>query len=518
MRDEVETIESASRLRRLIPFTLLFLIQLSFFSLLAVRRLIDSDEGFYLYISKIVFSEGAIPYRDVFYQQMPLLPYLYGCWMRLFGYTWEAGRIFSALLSAATGALLVWAVEKTTSSRLLAVAAFLLYTLNLSVLLFFLTAKTYALSTSLLFSSIILLGEYKGKYRFGAAGFLLALSVQTRLFFLAAAPALLFFLWKQIDRRRLAAFRDFSTGFVLGLIPSLILLCLAPRQFLFDNVTYHALRDPAGFVGDLPQKFEVVRKLVFSPGTFRPTQLSLLFAAFPVAIIAWKRMSDSGKLAAAAAALLGIASLLPTPTFGQYFCVLVPFLALSLLQAIHAYSRPLPAAMRKIICASIALIALLAATAAAPRVHSLFFKGRNVPGIPDGSDPNDWSIATANKIAAIVESSSEGSPVVSSWPGYLLSADRTIYPKMENQISIGVSEDIPPETADALKLLRKDDLRRAIADPRVQVVVAGNCMHWWQSIYLEAVAQNGYDLLTKEANALIYIRPRRDSPTGGGAG
>src|SRR5579872_3619535 len=42
----------------------------------AAHRPIDGDEGFYTTAARLVW-EGKTPYKDFFYQQAPLLPYLY---------------------------------------------------------------------------------------------------------------------------------------------------------------------------------------------------------------------------------------------------------------------------------------------------------------------------------------------------------------------------------------------------------------------------------------------------------
>ena len=51
---------------------------------LALLGLVDPDEGMYPLNARLVL-EGKVPYRDFHYPQMPLLPYLYGAWMRLTG-------------------------------------------------------------------------------------------------------------------------------------------------------------------------------------------------------------------------------------------------------------------------------------------------------------------------------------------------------------------------------------------------------------------------------------------------
>ena len=60
--------------RLLIP---VFLVQLIPFLTVARHRLIDGDEGFYLMASRLVF-EHRVPYRDFFFTQTPLLPFVYG--------------------------------------------------------------------------------------------------------------------------------------------------------------------------------------------------------------------------------------------------------------------------------------------------------------------------------------------------------------------------------------------------------------------------------------------------------
>jgi len=89
----------------LISYVLIIMGQGAFFIYLACNRLIARDEGFYLLASKLV-ATGQVPYLDFFYPQMPLLPYVYGTWMKVFGFEWHSGRMLSAVLSTLLGLLL----------------------------------------------------------------------------------------------------------------------------------------------------------------------------------------------------------------------------------------------------------------------------------------------------------------------------------------------------------------------------------------------------------------------------
>lgn len=70
------------------------------------RGAIWIDEGFYFQAASDA-ARGLLPYRDVFYHRLPLLPALYGPLVAVSGHSLLAGRALSALLCAGT-AFLVW--------------------------------------------------------------------------------------------------------------------------------------------------------------------------------------------------------------------------------------------------------------------------------------------------------------------------------------------------------------------------------------------------------------------------
>jgi len=185
--------EIADRLERsqaawIIAAILIF--QCLIFVPVATVRPIDGDEGFYLLAAKLAF-QGKQLYTDFFYPQMPLLPYVYGLWMSIFGFSWYAARLLSALLAVGTGLLLYKYVVRLTTKRSLGLLAVGLYALCSVLLGWYTVAKTFSLSVFLLMSAVVLLprdSDSHRELRYVLSGLLLGLAVDTRLLFLGVVP------------------------------------------------------------------------------------------------------------------------------------------------------------------------------------------------------------------------------------------------------------------------------------------------------------------------------------------
>ena len=72
-------------------------------TLLAWHRPVDGDEGYYAAAARLV-SEGRQPYRDFFYPQSPLLPYLLSPVCRVVGGSLQGMRLPAVLM----GVLSLW--------------------------------------------------------------------------------------------------------------------------------------------------------------------------------------------------------------------------------------------------------------------------------------------------------------------------------------------------------------------------------------------------------------------------
>jgi hypothetical protein len=164
---------------------LIVILQLLFLVPLAFNRIIAGDEGFYLIAAKEV-SQGALPYIDFFYPQMPLLPFVYGSWMEVFGASWKSARLLSALLTSLLGGLLFLRLSDLYSKRWGYIGVGL-FASSQFVFPWYITAKTYALSTLLLFASYLLFVTriyVAPAVKYSVVGFMFGLVVNTRLFFL----------------------------------------------------------------------------------------------------------------------------------------------------------------------------------------------------------------------------------------------------------------------------------------------------------------------------------------------
>ncbi len=503
----------------LLPLAL-FCAQFAFFLFLAFHRIVDSDEGFYLYASKLLGAHGTLIYRDIFYPQMPLLPFIYGGWMKLFGFNWYSGRALSALLTALTGTVLFLHVRASTGRLLLATIGLLLYAFSLSVLLFFLTAKTYTLSTGLLFAGVIVGTDARDRFPRMAAlasGLLLGASVQVRLFFVVAAPVMLLYFWKRREDRPHRLPWLFCAGFVAGSIPSLVFLATVPRQFIFGTLIYHSVRNPFGLIAQFDQKLGVAAQLFLGATLRRPTQFAILFAGVPLGLLCWRKLNDASRMCIIVSVALGTVSFLPTPAFIQYFCVLTPFLIVSFVGVADATIRSFHGqSAQRTAAAALLLFSLVYAAWATTRIDGLFIRANMAPGAEPGTGPFDWKISTIEKVAALVEKNTNPDGlVVSFWPGYLLTANRRAYPGTENHFARDSSMRISPEECEQYKMLRNDRLDDAIADPATEAVVLGNWSHNVKALFVGVLEANDYKSVGRIGNTDVFARSREKDSTSG---
>src|SRR5438132_8795738 len=110
--------------RPAVIYGLLAILMAAVFVPMSLYRIVDGDEGTYLLVSRLV-AEGQLPYHDFFYPQMFLLPYVYGPWMKLVGYSWYGARLLSAGFSLTLGLFVYRQAPRLACARPLGCLAFM---------------------------------------------------------------------------------------------------------------------------------------------------------------------------------------------------------------------------------------------------------------------------------------------------------------------------------------------------------------------------------------------------------
>ena len=451
--------------------------QAALFVPIAALRFVDGDEGVYGYAARLAIH-GDIPYRDFFYEQAPLLPYVYGLWTAVAGESWLALRLLSVVAAVGVG-LLLYAHVCPRLGVAAALAAVAVYAGSALVFGYLTLVKTFAISTLLIFAAYV--AAERGR-NWLVAGLLLALGIDTRLLLLALVPVF------AVAAARARAAGAFAAGLALGVLPVVVFLALAPGAFFFDNVRYHSLKSGAGLVGDFHQKAQTAATLLGLEPTDRALgiQFALLLACAVIAAISRARRSRT-LLALAVAAALGVVSFLPTPAYVQYFALAVPFLAVAAAEL--AASAPVPA------------IALALVLYVLPAVWSVRALTRHDPLLHPSIDSVE---AVASSVDALSRTRER---VLSSWPGYVLGTGARTVRDYTNQFAPVAAARISAQDAARFHIVTERELERRIRERRVRLVVYRNWVTAPPFARWDAALRAGrYRLVKTVETARIYRR------------
>jgi hypothetical protein len=428
----------------------------------AHQRLIAGDEGFYLMAAQLC-ARGKLPYLDFFYPQMPLLPFAMALWGNFFGTSWEAGRALCALCGACMAGALWYSLRAYTLAQLRGAlatryATYILFLFCLSPMSFpwLLSVKTYAVSGLLLLVAFCLLQAARKattatqRYWLAASGACFAGAFQTRLPLLGLAPVFMLYAASPLSQPSIALRRlcFFSLGVIFCALPSMALACADFQAFWFNNIGYHLMRADSDTSSS---KLQILGILL---GVVPSTQLQNL----PFAALVWLafaatcyhlRVQKSISLAQALWLGLGLIHFLPTPSYLQYFCYLVPYLLISILEgalllasrlACASSIKPASRSRRE---AGLLGFVLLYIALAWPDVPRYLPGGEGSIGNPALRSLSPRSLAPLD--LWLEQHTSHTQQVFASWPGYLVGSARLPYPGMENHFGIAIARKLPPD-------------------------------------------------------------------------
>ena len=485
-------------------YLVVVVVQLAVIWPAATQRVFDDDEGFYAIAAKLV-AHGKEPYVDFWFQYTPGLPYVYGAWTRLTGESFQNLRNLSVLLTVALGVILYAHVAHRYSRRLGFVAV-VLYITSSSVLFWYSTYKSYALSTLLLFVAYVLVaaadrGAMPSTARWFAAGALVGLSVDVRLFFIAVFPV---FVYYALDRTRSrgARFANLPAlvgGLVVGLLPCLYFFGRGPRRFVSDTLLSQTSRSDLSLLDALVQKLRTIGE-VLHDAQF----LVLVAAAVAVVVLAYRRHRRV-PLAVAIAAALALVSALPTPTYTQYFSTLVPFLAVGAIELWHTLRTTLPRPpdhQLALAVHTVGIVGILLFVAAGASVFDQAVNHGNVP-LAFGFTRADVR-ATSHAIDAHTRN---GEVVIAFAPIYLYESHAQPLPGLESNWAIPTARNLglSDEMAARYKVLTPARIEEVVRSRRIRTVVLGSGP---QQIWKPVLTDAGYRLVATVGATTIYQLPK----------
>jgi hypothetical protein len=466
----------------------------------AARRFVDGDEGAYLGAASLMVEHGRLPYADFLYTQTPLLPYVYGVWAAMTGESWYAVRLLSVLFAVALGWLLFRHLEERFGRRLAALGL-TLYAGSELVLVWYVTVKTYALGTLLVFGAYLLAFRAgRSWHAWAGAGALLGLAIDVRLILAVAVPAVAWCALRPEVRRGGRTLTALAGGLLIGLLPTLGFLAVDYDRFLFDNLWYHASRSPDGLVGDFEQKAATAASLLgVSTGSRGYPQFLLLVIAAAGAVVALRAVGQPVSPAVLVAACLGIASFAPTPTYAQYFSVAVPFLVIAGVELVAVLSQTLRDGESRRLLTSLGAVAL--ATYLALGVLEVARVLR--------ASPEDRPSVVSN-VAAFVDARTEpGEEVLAAWPGYLFGTGAVPVPGLENDFAPHEAAELSPEEVEHYRLATVEEVEGMIRERRTRTIVTTP----WNNIlppvpaYERMARESGYRLIAEIGRVRVYGLP-----------
>lgn len=492
----------------------------------AATRPIDGDEGFYTTAARLVW-EAKIPYRDFFFQQAPLLPYLYSWIWAIHPRSLVAMR----LLSTAAGGLAVflWGAGLVSVKRLpakVALATFLAVALNPYWLCWNVVVKTFAFAN--LFITVAMICLYAAlrserSHWYFAGGAALGLCTSARALYGPLIPAVLVWLFIREWRTSKPPYSRtlvFLAGAVCGLLPMIVSFLGDPHAFLFNNVQYHGLQ--AGFrhargsdvylvgyhgIGDtLAVYFYILVTNLLLLHPFFTIQ-AVLAVAGGLSLRKLSKKQDPAyapqdyfyvKLALLMLVIYTATALIPFPPYLQYFDgplvpFMLPFVAEGLRITFRAGKHWL------VVLAVIAPILCLGEIRAERMTNS--------------SDPW-WRLASYRQVTQAIEASSRPDDVVLSfWPGYVFESGRRYFPGMEDQFVYRIMNMIGPEARTRYHVVSKEDIMTAISTRAVRVVVLGAWMpEYYRNLSpaerqaLRSAVDANYSLVSQTDGVAVYRR------------
>jgi len=506
--------------------SLLYLAGLLYY---AATRPIDGDEGFYTTAARLVW-EGKTPYKDFFFQQAPLLPYLYSWIWAVHPRSLVAMRMLSAVCCGLEvlllGLALISAKRLPTKVALAAFGAVLFnpYSVSWNVVV-----KTFAAANLLMTITTICLyiALRSGRLRwFFAGGFALGACVSARSLYGLLIPAVfLAMLYREFRAMRGPYPKSwaFLAGSLVGGLPMILSFVRDPRAFIFNNITYHHF--DVGYMisgnGVVTEGYQGVGHVAFVYFAMIGVRLLILHPYFTIQLILTitgifslrrlRRQPEGSRMGpytesdylyfqfAILMLMVYLATvLLPFPPYDQHF--VSPLVPLTIPFVGEGLRVTLQAGGKRVIALALAAPILFAVEIGRETTRNSWHPL--------------WQLSSYYEVTKVVEANSSPDEVVMSfWPGYVFESGRRYVPGLEDHFVFRIMNKITSQERSRYHVISQEQVLRAINGREIGVLI----IHPWILEYYhdlsprefqdfhEAVDAN-YSLVTSISEVAIYRR------------
>lgn len=279
------------------------------------QKVILSDTGIYLYIGQKILS-GQILYKDLFFDNLPLFPYISAIYLLIFNGSILAFFYTSALECAGISYLIFKIVLKKYNNFYYAYSAVLLFLFSGYTLLISRFQIGITTATLFIILSYYLLLQKKGIW----AGIFMAICVLTKIYFLPIAFAIT--IWAFLDLDKKVFYKYVVAGAITSIIIFAPFIYLAPNQ-VFDNIIKFNLITRSTGTGKwgalgLLLKSDLLLLLLSSILVFikKEKLIILIYLTFLIFFIFYKDI------------------------YYVYFGILIPWLAIGCVGIVNIYNKP----------------------------------------------------------------------------------------------------------------------------------------------------------------------------------
>lgn len=454
--------------RTTLLWAVLIIIYGAFLIIFSQWRPIDGDEGYYASAARLI-AEGNTVYRDFFYPQAPLLPYVYAL-AYFVDESLASLRVLSAIFSVLM--VLFWSMYLSREYRnksSVGLMAVLVCILNPYLASWNVVVKTYSLCNFLVTAALVVLYlalRGAGKVWYGMSGLLCSILVSVRSLYAPIGFVILAWLLARdfIFESRSKASIGFLVGLLVGAIPALMIFLSNPEAYVFNNLGYHSMR------GTSPPLLRHIRysAIFFVKTVCRSPYLILVILLALIGLFfsgRRKTLNCFTCLSSVVTASFLLASMVPFPLYIQYYTATLGPLLLPLTAAgISTISRK-----KQVLAWGLALIATLFSVL---EVTSESYRD---------SRSSIWSLQSYRAISQHVEANTQPEDMVLSfWPGYVYESGRRYFPGLENHFGLRVSSGLSPKEHDDHKIARKENIFAAVRDKTPKSIIVGA---WMKDFY-----------------------------------